>query len=198
MRLALAKMLLEPYSMLILDEPTNHLDIQSKELLKQAIQQYEGTVIVVSHDRSFLSGLAKRIYEFKNRQVKEHIGTIYELLNKKKLDELNTSLRQEAPKEQATNQSSWNKVKYEERKSLDKDIRKKNNQLKKLEREVMDLEEKQKHMKEKLASNSGLDADDSIYADYQALENDLAAKMEEWESLTETLEQLEAQREKLL
>jgi ATP-binding cassette subfamily F protein 3 len=85
-RLALAKLLLEPYNLLVLDEPTNHLDIRSKEILKQALKLYDGTLILVSHDRDFLDGLVNNLYEFKDKKIKQHSGNIYEFLKKKKVE----------------------------------------------------------------------------------------------------------------
>lgn len=87
-RLAMIKLLLKPVNLLILDEPTNHLDMRTKDILKSALQAYDGTIILVSHDRDFLDGLVEKVYEFGNKKVTEHIGTIYEFLEKKKMDNL--------------------------------------------------------------------------------------------------------------
>jgi ATP-binding cassette, subfamily F, member 3 len=88
-RLAMIRLLLEPVSLLILDEPTNHLDIPSKEVLKEAIKAYDGTAIIVSHDREFLDGLVTKVYEIGNKKIREHLGGIYEFLEKKKMENLN-------------------------------------------------------------------------------------------------------------
>ena len=87
-RLAMIKLLLEPVNLLILDEPTNHLDMKTKDILKTALQEFDGTLILVSHDRDFLDGLAEKVYEFGNKKVKEHLGDIYSFLSKKKMDNL--------------------------------------------------------------------------------------------------------------
>ena len=88
-RLAMIRLLLEPVSLLILDEPTNHLDIPSKEVLKEAIKAYDGTAIIVSHDREFMDGLVTKVYEIGNKKIHEHLGGIYEFLEKKKMENLN-------------------------------------------------------------------------------------------------------------
>lgn len=198
-RLALAKLLLEPYSFLILDEPTNHLDIRSKELLKKALNQYEGTVIVVSHDRNFLDGLTEKIYEFKNRNVKEHTGSIYELLNKQDFEEMQVSLRRDKPKQvQKTNDKSENKKKYEERKALDRDIRKAGNRVSKVEREITSLEDRMEEMKKQLAGDAEKQPGDDLFQEYNEAEQMLSEKLDEWETLNEKLEQLKQKRENLL
>jgi ATPase components of ABC transporters with duplicated ATPase domains len=135
-RLAMIRLLLEPVNLLILDEPTNHLDMRSKDVLKKAIKEFDGTVIVVSHDRDFLNGLVEKVYEFGNQQVIEHLGGIYEFLEKKKMDslkelEVSTSPLNESDK--STDQESVNKLSYEERKELAR-------QIKRVEKQISDIE----------------------------------------------------------
>ncbi len=128
-RLAMIKLLLEPVNFLILDEPTNHLDMRSKDVLKEAIKEFDGTVIVVSHDREFLDGLVTKVYEFGGGVVKEHIGGIYDFLQKKKIESLNELQLSASPTMSATKKEeletvSENKLSYEAQKELNKKIRK--------------------------------------------------------------------------
>ena len=109
-RLSLVRLLMEPYNLLVLDEPTNHLDMRSKDILKQALMKYDGTLIVVSHDRDFLDGIIEKVYEFRNKTIKEHIGGIYDFLRKKKMDSLREIEKKDMPaKSQAAgNENSSN------------------------------------------------------------------------------------------
>lgn len=139
-RLAMIKLLLEPVNFLILDEPTNHLDMRSKDVLKEAIKEFDGTVIVVSHDREFLDGLVTKVYEFGGGVVKEHIGGIYDFLQKKKIESLNELQLSASPTVSATKKEepetvSENKLSYEAQKELNKKIRK-------LEKRIADCEQK--------------------------------------------------------
>ena len=138
-RLAMIKLLLEPVNFLILDEPTNHLDMRSKDVLKEAIKEFDGTVIVVSHDREFLDGLVTKVYEFGGGVVKEHIGGIYDFLQKKKIESLNELQLSASPTMSATKKEeletvSENKLSYEAQKELNKKIRK-------LEKRIADCEQ---------------------------------------------------------
>lgn len=124
-RLAMIKLLLEPVNFLILDEPTNHLDMRSKDVLKEAIREFDGTVIVVSHDREFLDGLVTKVYEFGGGVVKEHIGGIYDFLQKKKMENLNELQLSQSPtvsaaKKEEPVQASDNKLSYEAQKEQNK------------------------------------------------------------------------------
>lgn len=121
-RLAMIKLLLEPVNFLILDEPTNHLDMRSKDVLKEAIRDFDGTVIVVSHDREFLDGLVTKVYEFGGGVVKEHLGGIYDFLQKKKMESLNELQLSQSPasasdKKDTPSEASENKLSYEAQKS---------------------------------------------------------------------------------
>ena len=121
------RLLLEPVNLLILDEPTNHLDMRSKDVLKEAIKTFDGTVIVVSHDREFLDGLVTKVYEFANKKVREHLGGIYEFLQYKKMDnlrELEISNSLKAATESKDKTVSENKLSYEARKELSRKIKK--------------------------------------------------------------------------
>jgi ATP-binding cassette, subfamily F, member 3 len=142
-RLSMALMLLQPFNLLVLDEPTNHLDMRSKDILKNALLEYDGTLIVVSHDREFLDGLVDKIYEFKNKKIKEHLGGIFEFLEKKKMDNLrelerNASLSNKKSDERKPAQD--NKQIYLNKKEQDKKIRKAKNELEQAEMEILNLE----------------------------------------------------------
>ena len=112
-RLALAKLLLEPYSLLVLDEPTNHLDIRSKDVLKQALAQYDGTLIVVSHDRYFLDGLVETVYEFRNKKLKQHKGGIFDFLRKKRIESLKEIEKKDKLNKQVKAKKSSGKARIE-------------------------------------------------------------------------------------
>lgn len=192
-RLAMIKLLLEPVNLLILDEPTNHLDMQSKDVLKEAIKAFDGTVIVVSHDREFLDGLVNKVYEFAHKKVVEHMGGIYDFLKKKKMDslkELEISLRANTSntKEEDTKISD-NKLSYEARKEFSKKIRKAEKALEETEKQIATLEtdicqleiELQDPLK---ASNADL------FKSYEKKKRELEQKMYEWEVLGEELDKL--------
>jgi ATP-binding cassette subfamily F protein 3 len=140
-RLALVKLLLEPHNLLVLDEPTNHLDMRSKDILKQALMKYDGTLIVVSHDRDFLDGIAGKIYEFRHNKIKEHIGGIYDFLRKKKIDNLKEIERKDKRKTDNTvDNFSSNKQKYLEKKEYDRNLRKLRKRLEDSEIKIERLE----------------------------------------------------------
>ena len=192
-RLAMIKLLLEPVNFLILDEPTNHLDMRSKDILKEAIANFEGTVIVVSHDRDFLDGLVTKVYEFGGGLVKEHLGGIYDFLQKKQIDSLNelqkpssspsaTSVPDNAPKE-----ASAARLSYEEQKE-------RNKRLKRLERRIADCEAEINQteaaiaiVEQKLATPEGA-SDMSLYDQHRKLKEQLDRVMDEWEATSLELE----------
>lgn len=188
-RLALVLLLLEPVNFLILDEPTNHLDIRSKELLKKALADFEGTVLVVSHDRDFLDGLITKTFEFTNKKMKEHIGGIYAFLESKKLESLKelemkpskASIRAAAPAKHT--QQNKGKVSFEERKDLNKKIKKLSTEVEASERLIEQLEASIAQMDAQLA-NPGPDDDLSqIYTEYEKVNKGLEKAMERWEAL---------------
>ena len=190
-RLALAKLLLHPYNMLILDEPTNHLDMQSKEILKQALNDFGGTLLIVSHDRDFLDGLVSTVYEFKNRKMKEHIGGIYDFLEKKKMEELeelnsdSKGNKSDVSKEENDN----TKKDYKRRKEQNKKIKKVEKEIAQCENRIEELENKMEEMEKILASPEKVENHD-LYSDYEALKKDHEQEMNKWEDLHEELEQL--------
>jgi ATP-binding cassette subfamily F protein 3 len=195
-RLAMCKLLLQPYNLLVLDEPTNHLDIRSKEILKKAIQEFEGTVIVVSHDRDFLSGLTNKVFEFKNQTIKEIIGDINEYLSYRKIEALNELEKNESIKKLENNLSSFNenfsstKISYQQKKEAERENRKIQAQIKKCEEEITRLESQIKQMDEQLQDPDKykqLLNDASFFNTYDELKKQLAAETKQWELLVEKL-----------
>lgn len=185
-RLAIAKLLLSEVNLLVLDEPTNHLDLDSKDILKSALLKYEGSFILVSHDRDFLQGLTDVLYEFKNHNIKEHHCDIFDFLEQKKmqsLDELNLS------KAKATNtaekKESSNKRQFEENKEKEKILRKKRNQLQKLEEQITNLEQEIAEMDEKILLGV---QDNKFYEDYQSKKDLIDSLVKDWEDLSMELE----------
>lgn len=196
-RLALAKLLLEPVNLLVLDEPTNHLDMLSKDILKMALMQYDGTLIVVSHDRDFLQGLTDTIYEFSHHKVKQFKGDIFDFLQTKKiadLDDLNQKSQQNKIKsEVVVTQSKQDYLKNKERES---GLRKIRNKINSCEQEIEILENKLKQMDDTLASSdfSTQTSDmNKFYTEYEEIKKQLSERMNEWEELQINLEEAEKQ-----
>jgi len=188
-RLAMAKLLLQPYSLLLLDEPTNHLDMRSKEILKKALLQYDGTLIIVSHDRDFLDGLVNKIYEFRNQRIKEHLGGIYDFLYRKKLESLKEIERKTAiPKEQREKTVSDNKKQYLEKKEQDKILRKISSNIEKSEQKIEELETKIADCDAKLAQADASVIDRNFYQNYENLKKELETEMLEWEQWNNELQ----------
>ena len=204
-RLAMARMMLEPRNLLILDEPTNHMDMRSKDILKNAIMKYDGTVVVVSHDREFLDGMVQKVYEFRDGGVKEYLGGIYYFLEKRKLESLQEIERRDAPAKPAANPAAKSaaqpaanrdaaasgKLTYEQRKEQEK-------QLRKLRRAVETVEAELAEIEKQIAAYDAKFAVATEYneADYKAY-NDLKARydhqMHEWEKASYELEIVEEQ-----
>ena len=189
-RLALAKLLLHPYNMLILDEPTNHLDMESKEILKQALNDFGGTLLIVSHDRDFLDGLVSKVYEFRDKKMKENIGGIYDFLERKKLeelDELNTpSKRGKNTANQGNN--SQTREDYERRKEQNRKRKKMEKEISQCEKRIEELENKMGNMEEALASPDKVENHD-LYSEYEELKKEHEQEMNRWEDLHGKLEQ---------
>jgi len=193
-RLAMIRLLLEPVNLLILDEPTNHLDMQSKDVLKEAIKAFDGTVILVSHDREFLNGLVTKVYEFGNKKVREHLGGIYEFLQYKKMDslrELEVSTSLKSASEPADKPVSDNKMSYEARKEHGRKVRKAERAVEDIEKEVTDLETEIAKI-EKLLELQINASDTRFVLAYQNKQRDLEKKVYEWELLSEELSVLQA------
>ena len=193
-RLAMIRLLLEPVNLLILDEPTNHLDMKSKDVLKDALREFEGTVIVVSHDRDFLNGLVDKVYEFGNQQVKEHLGGIYEFLQRKKMDSLkelevpaNVPSKNEEPEKIA--EDLVNKLSYEERKELSRQIKRIEKQISDIEQTIENKESEVADIEMKLATPEGA-ADTSLFEKHGQLAKELEKDMSRWEELTVELENM--------
>ena len=201
-RVALCKLLLEPVNLLIMDEPTNHLDMVSKDILKNALNNYDGTLIIVSHDRDFLQGLSEKVYEFKDHGIKEYLGDINEFLNAKKVMdfkqfELENKQKASSPK----SKDSENKISYQERKQLDKDIKKMSNKVVNLERSVEALEKELKALDAELSQPDRykeLSSQAGFFESYQEKQQQLAQYMSDWEQNLERLEELKRKRGTLL
>lgn len=194
-RLAMIKLLLEPVNLLILDEPTNHLDMRSKDVLKDAIREFDGTVIIVSHDRDFLDGLVTKVYEFGGGIVKEHLCGIYDFLQKKKIENLNDlqrkpelSVSATAQLEEMVEQVSESKLSYEAQKELNKKLRKLEKQVADCEKDIERLEVEIKNVEDKMATPEG-SSDMSLYEQHQQLKKDIDATVGEWESASMELEE---------
>lgn len=188
-RLAMARLMLEPYNMLVLDEPTNHMDMRSKDILKSAIKNYNGTVILVSHDREFLDGLVDKVYEFHGGSVKEHLGGIYEFLERKRMlsmAELESSRREAVEAQKADNQET--KQDYAQKRETDRRKRKIANDIEETESKIGRIESELQRMDEQLAEPEkyGVDiSDGKMFEDYSSKKRELNRLMVEWERLHE-------------
>ena len=191
-RLAMARLMLEPYNLLVLDEPTNHMDMRSKDILKRAIQKYDGTVIVVSHDRDFLDGMVDRIYEFRDGGVKEYLGGIYYFLEKRKVESLQEIERKDTPiATTSTKESSTGKLSYEQKKEQEKILRKLRKAVESIESELAEIEEKIAAYDKKFATAT--EYNEADYAAYNDLKAQYDKQMHEWEKASYELEITENQ-----
>ena len=192
-RLAMAKLILKPYNLLALDEPTNHMDIRSKDILKQALKAYDGTLIIVSHDRDFLDGLVDKLYEFRDGKVKEHLGGVQEFLERRKLENLSELERHYKPVEEkpveVIQKKEEAKQEYQAKKFVSKEERKIRNRISFLEKGIESIEAKMAEIEAVLADPG--EGDDIMELTRAYLENkrELDFKMEEWEQLNEKLEE---------
>ena len=192
-RLAMIKLLLEPVNLLILDEPTNHLDMASKDVLKQAILDFDGTAIIVSHDRDFLEGLVTKVYEFGGGKIIEHLGGIYDFLSKKNME----TLQQLEVSTQNSNNITKNivevtpesKLSYQELKERNRLIKRQEKFVEDLEKEIHQFEDKTKKIEIKLSTPEG-SADTGLYQSHLDIQQQLSSKMVEWEKATVELEQM--------
>ena len=186
-RLAMARLMLEPYNLLVLDEPTNHMDMRSKDILKSALQKYDGTVVVVSHDREFLDGLVDRIYEFRDGGVREYLGDIWYFLEKRKLESLQEIERHDKPQTTKSDDSSAaGKLSYEQKKEQEKLIRKLRKAVESVEEELAKIEKEIADYDARFAVATEYNADD--YAKYNALKERYDHLMHEWEKASYELE----------
>lgn len=192
-RLAMIRLLLEPVNLLILDEPTNHLDIKTKDILKQAIKDFDGTVIIVSHDRDFLNGLVDKVYEFGNGKVREHLGGIYDFLNAKKMENLHELETQTniitSDNSKQEYKKTESKLTYEERKELSRQIKRLEKQITELETRIKNNENKVSDIEKQLSTPKGA-SDISLFETHAALQKEIEKDLELWENLTNELEVL--------
>ncbi len=207
-RLAMIKLLLEPVNFLILDEPTNHLDMKTKDILKDAIKAFEGTVIVVSHDREFLAGLVDKVYEFGGGAVRENLGGIWEFLEKKRIQNLSELELSPSPSNKTTVETKFKpddrvaaadassevpastperKLSYAEQKERDKIVKRAEKRVKVCEQNISDLEEKLKQLEDRLSKG---ESDAELLSDYADTQKRLENEMSEWELAQEELESL--------
>ena len=191
-RLAMIRLLLEPVNLLILDEPTNHLDMPSKDVLKEAIKAFDGTAIIVSHDREFLDGLVTKVYEFGGGKVKEHLGGIYDFLQSRQITELSQLQSAQSTQRTQNNPNTPSAPKnqnYAERKEQQKKLRKAERAVEESERKISDMERRLKELDTLLmdpvnASNM------ELVTEYTTIKKSLDEEVERWEKLSEELEQL--------
>lgn len=188
-RLGMAKFMLQPYNVLALDEPTNHMDIKSKDILKQALKAYDGTLIVVSHDRDFLEGLVDKMYEFRDGRVKEYLGSVSDFLEKRKLDSLQELERRFGSSKGTDNQEKKVAAQqsFEQKKSVSKEERRVRHRIDFLEKEIAGIEEKMAAIEAVLSNPSEKDDVLELTRSYLELKRECEGKTEEWASLMESL-----------
>ena len=193
-RLAMAKLILKPYNLLALDEPTNHMDIRSKDILKQALKSYDGTIIIVSHDRDFLDGLVDKLYEFRDGKVKEHLGGISDFLKKRKIENLSELERKTSdgaagqPKPSPEKPAaSASQTEYQQKKFISKEERKLKNRMDFLERKIEETQAKMKGIEGVLAAPGPSDDIMELTRNYLELKREADAFTEEWEELVEKM-----------
>ena len=192
-RLAMAKLILKPYNLLALDEPTNHMDIRSKDILKQALKAYDGSLIIVSHDRDFLDGLVDKLYEFRDGKVTEHLGGVEDFLRKRRLESLNELERknrtaEKEPEKPAGKVPTASQIEYNQKKFISKEERKVRNRIDSLEKGIAEVESKMKAIEAILAAPGPSDDIMELTRQYLELKREQDMKTEEWERLVESLE----------
>lgn len=188
-RLAMARLMLEPYNLLVLDEPTNHMDKRSKDILKSALQRYDGTVVVVSHDREFLDGLVDRVYEFRDGGVREYLGGIYYFLEKRKIESLAEIERRDKPAatiKSSDTMSNAGKLSYEQRKEQEKMLRKLRKAVESIEAELAEVEHQIAEYDQRFAVATEYNAEE--YKSYEELKGRYDHLMHEWEKASYELE----------
>lgn len=196
-RLAMAKLMLRPYNLLALDEPTNHMDILSKDILKQALKNYDGTLIIVSHDRDFLDGLVDKLYEFRDGKVREFLGGVSDFLEKRRIENLSELERHDTPAQtaqkpaevQAAAKKETAQQEYQAKKFVSKEERKVRNRISYLEKKIDELQARMKEIEGVLAAPSPSDDYMELTREFLELKRDLDAKTDEWAELSDSLEQ---------
>lgn len=193
-RLALCKMILEPRNFLVLDEPTNHLDMMSKEILKNAIKQFEGTVIIVSHDRDFLHGLTTKTFEFTKDGIKQHIGDINDFLEKKQVEDMRMlAKKDEVKKPEVKSKTQENTVSTDKNKEKEKELKKLKTDIEKSEKKISELETQIADTDKKLLDPQQytlLTKDPNFFSNYDLLKKQLESEMKNWETLSAQLEKV--------
>ena len=193
-RLAMARMMLEPRNLLVLDEPTNHMDMRSKDILKNAIMKYDGTVVVVSHDREFLDGMVEKVYEFRDGGVKEYLGGIYYFLEKRKLESLQEIERKDAPAKTAAKGDEpavSGKLSYEQRKEQERQVRKLRKAVEAVEADLAEIEKRIAEYDARFAAAT--EYNEADYKAYNELKTRYDHQMHEWEKASYELELVEEQ-----
>lgn len=197
-RLALAKMMLEPHNLLIMDEPTNHMDMRSKDILKSALNKYDGTLIVVSHDRDFLDGLVDKVYEFRDGGVREHLGGIYDFLEYRKMESLQEIERRDNTLSLKTKQAGSEELSgreaYEKQQEVDRVRRRAENRVKQTEREITKLEKEIEKWDAKIAEPEKHELDlnnPKTFDEYNRVKKKLEIKLSEWEQFHKELEEIQ-------
>jgi len=197
-RLAMARLLLETYNFLVLDEPTNHLDMRSKDILKQALLKYDGTLVIVSHDREFLDGLVTKVYEFSNHHIREHLGGIYDFLQRKKIASLKELERKNQEKPTGpVKEESISKIAFLEKKEYEKELRKITSQIGKTEIRIGEVEKHIARFESVVANPSGSEGqlnDPDFYRKYQQFQHELEELLSRWERLHSELDTLKNKR----
>ena len=195
-RLGMARFMLQPYNLLALDEPTNHMDIKSKDILKQALKAYDGTLIVVSHDRDFLDGLVDKMYEFRDGKVKEHVGSVAEFLEKRKIESLQElerrfgpSLQQSGEQAEVVEGKEKAKQAFQQRRSESKELRRMKHRVEFLEGEIGKIESVMKGIEKVLSNPTASDDIMELTRDYLENKRELDRKTAEWTSLMEQIEE---------
>ena len=187
-RLGMAKLMLQPYNLLALDEPTNHMDIRSKDILKQALKAFDGTLVIVSHDRDFLDGLVDKLYEFRDGKVREHLGTVSEFLEKRKLENLRELERRfGAPPQQKSEEKLQSQAAFEQKRTETKEERKLRSRIARLEEEISALEQQLAGIETELSATTDHARVMELSGQYLQVKDQLDARTAEWESKMEEL-----------
>jgi len=195
-RLAMIRLMLEPVNFLILDEPTNHLDMRSKEILKNALINFTGTVLLVSHDRDFLDGLVTCMYEFRNKKVKQHLGGIFEFLERKKIESLKQLETKSVSNSGSVNgkkEKNNKELSFEEKKEINRTIDRLKKKVEQTEEKIAKLETEIEEADKSLSAPENIE-DHSVFEKYERLKNDLEQAMVEWETAHEELEEWQSQK----
>ena len=193
-RLAMAKLMLKPYNLLALDEPTNHMDIRSKDILKQALKAYDGTIIIVSHDKDFLDGLVDKLYEFRDGHVKEHLGGVQDFLERRRIENLSElerhyKIEAQPVVDEVVQKKEESRQEYQAKKFISKEERKIRNRISFLEKGIEEIENKMKEIEAVLANPKPEDDVMELTRAYLENKRELDYKMAEWEKLSESIEE---------